>query len=107
MTKPLVKMLCHNGPVKAIAIDRMGQYMASSGNDGQLKIWDLRTYKIFHEYHSIAPASCLSISQTGLLGVGWGPHVTIWKDVFVKKQKDPYMQHMIPGTDRSLPLPKA
>lgn len=42
MTKPLVKMLCHEGPVRSIACDKMGQYMATSGSDGRVKIWDLR-----------------------------------------------------------------
>lgn len=42
MTTPLVKMLCHEGPVRAVACDGRGQYMATSGCDGRVKIWDLR-----------------------------------------------------------------
>jgi U3 small nucleolar RNA-associated protein 7 len=42
MTTPLVKMLCHEGPVRSIACDKLGQYMATSGNDGHVKVWDLR-----------------------------------------------------------------
>lgn len=45
MTAPLVKMLCHRGPVQSIAIDNSGKYMATSGLDGQLKLWDIRTFK--------------------------------------------------------------
>lgn len=77
MTTPLVKMLCHRGPVQALAVDRGGNYMATSGLDGQLKIWDIRKYQVVQEYYTPTPASSLSISQMGLLAVGWGPHVSV------------------------------
>ncbi len=51
--------------------------MATSGLDGQLKLWDIRTYKPLQQYYTRSPASSLTISQLGLLGVGWGPHVTV------------------------------
>ena len=53
------------------------RYMATSGLDGQLKLWDVRTYKPLQQYFCRTPASSLSISQSGLLGVGWGPHVYV------------------------------
>lgn len=99
LTTPLVKMLCHEGPVRSIACDKVGQYMATSGNDGHVKIWDLRTYKLLSDYYSFAPATSLSISQRGLLGVATGPHVTIWKDALRTKQTEPYMKHLVPGAD--------
>ncbi|RUP47836.1 hypothetical protein BC936DRAFT_145289, partial [Jimgerdemannia flammicorona] len=46
MSTPLVKMLTHRGPVQALAVDLTGHYMATSGLDGQLKVWDVRTYKL-------------------------------------------------------------
>ncbi|CAG8655587.1 592_t:CDS:10 [Funneliformis caledonium] len=98
MSTPLVKMLTHKGPVKAVAVDHTGKYMATSGLDGQLKLWDIRTYKPLQQYYTRSPASSLTISQLGLLGVGWGPHVTIWKDAFLKKQQSPYMNHLQAGT---------
>ncbi|KXS10732.1 BING4CT-domain-containing protein [Gonapodya prolifera JEL478] len=94
---PLVKMLCHRGPVKAVAVDKGGYYMATAGLDAQLKIWDVRTFKPVHEYFTPTPAETLSISHTGLLAVGYGPHVAIWKDAFKTKQKSPYMTHFIPS----------
>ena len=51
--------------------------MATSGLDGQLKLWDIRTYKPLQQYYTKSPVSSISISQLGLLGVGWGPHVTV------------------------------
>ncbi|KAI9033326.1 WD40-repeat-containing domain protein, partial [Hyaloraphidium curvatum] len=97
MSEPLVKMLCHRGPVHAIAVDNGGNYMATAGLDGQLKVWDVRTYKPVHEYFSPTPATALSISQRGLLAVSYGPHVAVWKDAFREKQKAPYMSHLEPG----------
>lgn len=98
MTTPLVKMQCHRGPVTALAIDHAGTYMATAGLDGQLKLWDLRSYKPVQEYYTPTPAASLSISQRGLLGVGFGPHVSIWKDPFRTKQTSPYMNHLQPGS---------
>ncbi|CAG8442073.1 1309_t:CDS:10 [Diversispora eburnea] len=98
MSTPLVKMLTHRGPVKALAVDHTGTYMASAGLDGRLKLWDVRTYKCLQDYYTRTSVSSLSISQLGLLGVGWGPHVTVWKDAFKTKQKSPYMNHLQAGT---------
>ncbi|CAO3612154.1 unnamed protein product [Cunninghamella echinulata] len=98
MSSPLVKMMCHKGAVKAVAVDKGGHYMATSGLDGQLKIWDIRKYGVVQEYYTPAPATSLSISQRGLLGVGWNTHVTIWKDAFRTKQVSPYMNHLQAGS---------
>ena len=46
MHTPLVKMLCHRGPITGIAIDSGGWCMATVAMDARLKIWDLRsTYR--------------------------------------------------------------
>lgn len=97
MTQPLVKMLCHKGPVLAAAVDPSGAYMATSGLDGQLKVFDLRTYKMMHAYYTPAPAHSLDISQRGVLAVGHGPRVTLWKDALREKQQSPYMNHLQEG----------
>ncbi|KAI8992016.1 WD40-repeat-containing domain protein [Mycotypha africana] len=98
MPAPLVKMQCHRGPVKAIAIDRGGHYMATSGADGQMKLWDIRTYGLLQEYYTTRIATSLDISDTGLLGVGCGAHVQVWKDAFKTKQNSPYMSHLEGGS---------
>lgn len=97
MSTSLVKMQTHKGPVRAIAIDRGGHYMATAGMDGRMNIFDIRTYKEVHSYFTPRPASSLAISDTGLLGVGWGGHVTLWKDALRTKQSDPYMAHLEEG----------
>ncbi|CEF96855.1 WD40/YVTN repeat-like-containing domain [Ostreococcus tauri] len=90
---PLVKMLCHRGEVKGVTIDKSGKYMVTSGQDGQVKVWDLRTYMPVHAYYSAQPSSHIQISQRGLLAVGWGSTVQIWKDALQIKQNSPYMKH--------------
>lgn len=100
MSTPVVKMLCHRGPVQALAVDRAGTYMTSSGLDGQLKIWDIRFFKdspVF-EYFTSTPATSIDISQRSLTCVAHGPHVQIWKDMHLSKQVSPYMSHLVEGT---------
>lgn len=98
MSEPAVKVLTHRGPVRAVAVDREGKYMATAGQDSQLKIFDVRTYKELHAYFTPTPATSLSISDTGLLGVAWGSHVTVWKDALSRKQVSPYMTHHQPSS---------
>ncbi|KAI8855313.1 NUC141 domain-containing protein [Chytridium lagenaria] len=97
MTEPIVKMLCHRGPVQSLAIDRSGTYMVTAGLDGQMKVWDVRTYKAVEQYFTPTPASTIDISQMGVLAVGYGPNVTFWKDALKTKAKSPYMHHLQPG----------
>ncbi|CAI5757418.1 unnamed protein product [Candida verbasci] len=99
VSDPLVKLQSCRGPIRDLAIDREGKYMAVSGSDKTLKIWDIRKFKEIDSYYTPTPATSLDISDNGLLSVGWGPHVTIWKDMFKgKHQADPYMNHLLPGS---------
>ena len=97
MSTPLVRMLCHRGPVSALAVDPEGRYMASSGLDGRLKVWDLRTYKMVHSYALRTPATAIDISQRGLMGVACCGRVQIWKDALAIKASAPYLEHSLPA----------
>jgi len=97
MGTPLVKMLCHRGGVRALAVAPDGNHMVTAGADAQVRVWDLRTYKEVHSYFSAAPASCLDISQKGLLAVSWNSRVQIWKDALEAKASAPYMNHSFEG----------
>lgn len=113
MPEPLVKLLTARGPVTGIGIDRSGHYMATTGADKTLKIWDVRNFKELHTVENLpTPASNVAISDTGLLAVARGPHLTIWKDALKsaksskpcfgsmggnKNRNIPYMTELFPG----------
>jgi U3 small nucleolar RNA-associated protein 7 len=94
---PLVKLLAHRGPVRSLAVDREGRYMVTAGQDCKMAVWDIRMFREVNNYFTRAPASSVSISDTGLTAVGWGTRTTIWKDLFNKnrstqeKVQSPYM----------------
>ncbi|TDZ23480.1 putative U3 small nucleolar RNA-associated protein 7 [Colletotrichum sidae] len=96
-SEPLVKLLAHRGPVRAMGIDREGRYMVSTGQDCKMAVWDIRMFREVNQYFTRQPASSVSISDTGLTAVGWGTQTTIWKDLFSKnapvqqKVQSPYM----------------
>jgi U3 small nucleolar RNA-associated protein 7 len=78
MSTPLVKMFTHHGPVRSLAIDREGRYMVSAGADYRVRIWDVRKYQEVHSYYTQRPAEEVTISELGLLGIGWGSgHVSV------------------------------
>lgn len=75
---PLVKLLPHRSPVRAIAVDKAGRYMVSTSQDRQMSIWDIRMFRELHSHHLKQPAHSLSISDRNLTAVGWGSHVSIY-----------------------------
>ena len=93
--KALVSMFCHKSPVLDVAVNREGNYMATSGADSLVKIWDLRTYKCLHSFRADKPAVSLDISDTGLLAMGLGRHVHVLKDCFIKPTGSTYMKHSL------------
>jgi len=97
ITEPLVKMLCHRGAVTSIVIDRSGSFMVTSGEDGCMKVWDLKNkYQLLQTYYVKRPISHLALSQTGLLALSFGCHVQIWKDFVHNEAAEPYMLHQLP-----------
>jgi len=83
--------------VLSVAADSTGHRMVTTGADGQVKVWDLRTYQPLHSYFSPSPATWCDISQRGMLAVGWGRRINIWKDALTSKQQSPYMSHNLQG----------
>jgi len=88
----LVKILAHRGPVLACAVDARGLHLVTSGADGQVRVFDVRTFRPLHSYLSRAPASDVAISQRGVVAVGAGRTVTLWKDALGAKAASPYMR---------------
>ena len=84
---PVVKMLCHpSAPVTSLSVSRDGKYMVTTGKDSKLKVWDIRnTYQSVHTYFNPAPAVSTSFSDTGLISVGFGHEVQVWKNLYQEK----------------------
>ncbi|XP_053704798.1 WD repeat-containing protein 46 isoform X2 [Synchiropus splendidus] len=94
----LVKMLCHRGGVRSVAVDKAGLYMVTSGMDKKLKVYDVRTFKPLTSYFIPAGASCLSLSQRGLLSAAAGDVVQVYRDVWSTPVTKPYMAHRVRGS---------
>ncbi|KAK7282326.1 hypothetical protein RIF29_11002 [Crotalaria pallida] len=93
---PLVKMLCHHGPVSALAFHSNGHLMATAGQDKKIKLWDLRKFEALQ----ILPghASNLDFSQKGLLACGNGSFVQVLGDSSGSQNYSRYMTHsMVKG----------
>ncbi|KAF4369718.1 hypothetical protein G4B88_022116 [Cannabis sativa] len=91
---PLLKILCHRGPVSALAFHPNGQIMATAGKEKKIKIWDLR--KLDKELQDIqGHAKTLDFSQKGLLARGTGSHVQVLRDLSGTQDYSRYMNHSI------------
>uniref|UniRef100_A0A2K6NKV0 WD repeat-containing protein 46 n=1 Tax=Rhinopithecus roxellana TaxID=61622 RepID=A0A2K6NKV0_RHIRO len=101
MKEPLAKILCHRGGVRAVAVDSTGTYMATSGLDHQLKIFDLRgTYQPLSTRTLPHGAGHLAFSQRGLLVAGMGDVVNIWAGqgkASPPSLEQPYLTHRLSG----------
>ena len=82
-------MLCQ-GRRAAMAMDRSGCHMATSGRDGSLKLWT-SVCSPLHEYHTPRPATSLDISDRGMLAAVHGPSVQVFKDCLAQRANGPYM----------------
>jgi len=72
----------------------------TSGLDRRVRIWDVRSYKECVGYlrNTPTPASHISVSQTGMVGIAFGGHVQVYKDAFKVEQTAPYMTHLVEGS---------
>ena len=71
--------------------------MVSTGQDLKMGVWDIRMFREVNNYFLRQPGSSVSISDRGLVAVGWGTQTSVWKGLFDKSKKDqekvqsPYM----------------
>lgn len=92
--EPLAKMLCHSTPLCAITVDPKGMYLATSGLDKRVKIWDIRSLSgPVTDYRLRSPANEISMSQRGLLALGMGNQCEIYKKPNLVSIKAPYLRH--------------
>ena len=93
LTTPAATVFCHSAPVRCVAFDNEGRYMATSASDGQVKVWDVRKFTPLHAYAVPAPPASLTISQRGMLAVGFSRRVQVWNDALGAKASAPYLNH--------------
>ncbi|GAA5866695.1 hypothetical protein JCM1840_002432 [Sporobolomyces johnsonii] len=100
-----VKLLAHSSPVSSIAVDpsSLGTRMVTTGIDGSVKIWDTRKWAVLNEYHFKKTPKTTGWSQKGLLGVGWGNHISVFNDLTkpshsARLPPPPYLTHTFPST---------
>ncbi|XP_013394449.1 WD repeat-containing protein 46-like isoform X2 [Lingula anatina] len=93
--EPLVKMLCHGGGVRSVAVNNKGMYMATSGVDRYLKIWDMRMFKPLQNYRISAGAGHLAFSQKDVLAAGIGNVVEVYQDCCRHTMTKPYLSHRL------------
>lgn len=78
--QPLAKMLCHKSVITACAVHPYGTYMATSCPNRSVKVWDIRQLAgPVHDVKVQAPVQHLSYSQRGLLGLGMGNVVEVFR----------------------------
>ncbi|XP_031106031.1 probable U3 small nucleolar RNA-associated protein 7 [Ipomoea triloba] len=88
---PLVKMLCHNGPITALAFHSNGHLMATAGMERKIKLWDLRKYEVLQTLPG--HAKTLDFSQKGLLASAIGSSVEVLGDLSGSQNYSRYMGH--------------
>mmetsp|Transcript_5895 Transcript_5895/g.7988 ORF Transcript_5895/g.7988 Transcript_5895/m.7988 type:complete len:163 (+) Transcript_5895:149-637(+) len=81
-SRPVVKILAHpSAPMTSLCVSRDGKYLATTGKDSRMKVWDIRnTYQCLYDYFTPAPATASDFSDTGCLGVALGNQVQVWKN---------------------------
>ncbi|KAL0403586.1 UNVERIFIED_CONTAM: putative U3 small nucleolar RNA-associated protein 7 [Sesamum radiatum] len=88
---PLVKMLCHQGPVTALAFHSNGHLMATAGMERKIKLWDLRKFEVLQTLPG--HAKTMNFSQKGLLATATGSYVQILGDFSGSQEYSRYMGH--------------
>ncbi|KAG2368986.1 BING4CT-domain-containing protein [Suillus spraguei] len=102
---PAVQILAHLGPVVGLSVDPSsgGRYMATSGQDGVVKVWDCRNWKgTVREWTTRGGSAELEWSARGALGVAVGGSVNVYTKPTIQTPHTPkappplYLTHPIP-----------
>ncbi|GAW04938.1 BING4CT-domain-containing protein [Lentinula edodes] len=87
---PAVKVLAHLGPLSSVSIDpsESGRYMATTGKDGSVKVWDCRNWKGAVREWTLRSGGKgdaeVEWSQKGVLAVGSGGSVNMYTSPSIK-----------------------
>lgn len=92
LPEPVVKMMCHKGPVCSIAVHRGGHTMVTAGVDSFVHVWDLRTYQKLHSFRTRGKTSSVDISDRGLIAMGDGHGTVVYPSYStLTESTEPYM----------------
>ncbi|KZT34905.1 BING4CT-domain-containing protein [Sistotremastrum suecicum HHB10207 ss-3] len=101
---PAVTLLAHLGPLTSVAMDPSsgGRYMATSGVDGKVKVWDCRNWSgALREWTARGGSAEVDWSQRGFLAVATGGSVNVFSPPTIHTshaQAPPlYLTHPIPS----------
>ncbi|CBZ27211.1 conserved hypothetical protein [Leishmania mexicana MHOM/GT/2001/U1103] len=90
---PLLQLKGHKGVIEDICFHPNGRFFLTLGGDHAMKVWDCRTLRTLEEYAVTYSFHTLDISSSGLVALGGGTNVHIWKDMFTAaKPSSPYMK---------------
>lgn len=64
MPDPVVKILAHRGPVRALAVDPSGTFLVTTGSDARMRVWDLRGSSAASTVAAEAAASAAASSSS-------------------------------------------
>ncbi|VDK70691.1 unnamed protein product [Onchocerca ochengi] len=98
--EPLIKMLAHPCSVRGIAVEN--NYMATTGLDRKLRIWDVRNYKQLYAYTLPFGLAEVSFSQRYAVACSVGNQIQILNDAHLGTATTPYMSHQCTGIVSSL-----
>ena len=98
VNEPLVQLLCHPTAIRDVVVDKRGLFMATSGADRSVRLWDVRNFKCLQNFKVKSMPAKMSLSQKNLLAISSGNVVEIYKD-FGQQIDKPYMRHRLDDTN--------
>lgn len=92
---PLIQLKGHQGAIEDMCFHPNGRFFLTLGGDHKLKVWDIRTLRTLETYAVTYTFQTMDISSTGLVALGGGTNIQIWKDFFsssAPKPTSPYLK---------------
>jgi U3 small nucleolar RNA-associated protein 7 len=90
---PLVQLKAHSGAIHDIAFHHNGRFFATLGGDHKMKLWDCRMLRTLEEFAVTYCFDSIDISSKGLVAMGGGTNIQIWKNMFTgSKPSAPLMK---------------
>ncbi|KAL0275973.1 UNVERIFIED_CONTAM: hypothetical protein PYX00_003665 [Menopon gallinae] len=103
--KASITKWCHKQSLSALAFDPKGQIFATASIDRTVKLWDARNLNGPVQHYSVRRApQWISLSQRGLMALGMGNIVEIYKDCTLggEMKKKLYLRHSVRGPIKNM-----